>query len=71
MFLILQQEKMNQKHSKNIYHMNVTVNLTVKDVIEIKLGIKINIPVSVKFQEIVCARKILYLKSCYMRLWKW
>ena len=51
---------MDQKHSKNIYHMSVTVNLTVKDVIQIKLGIKINKHVSVKIQEKVYARKILF-----------
>ena len=59
-FNFIRKKKINQKHSKNIYHMNVTVNLTVKDVIQIKLGIKVNIRVSLKIQEKVCARKILF-----------
>ena len=54
---------MNKKNWQHIHHANVNVNLTVKNVIQIKFGIKINVDVSAKLQEKLCLKK-LYLGSC-------
>ena len=41
--------------------MNVNVSLMIKNVIQIKSGIKINVGASVKIQKnIVCARKVIF-----------
>ena len=51
---------MNQKHSQNIYHANVRVNLMIKNVIQIKKGITINVGVSAKVRKnIICPKKNL------------
>ena len=48
MFLIQEQEQMNQKINKT-YDANVNVNLMVKNVIQIKFEITITIDVNAKF----------------------
>ena len=51
---------MNQKHLKNTSHVNVNVNLTVKNVIQIKFGIMINVDVSAKIQEKMSSKKGIF-----------
>ena len=43
-----------------MYHENVNVNLTVENVIQIKFGITINVGVSAKIQEKMCAKKAIF-----------
>ena len=44
-----------------MYHANINVNLMVKNVIQIKIRISINIDVSAKFRKnIMCAKKIMF-----------
>ena len=42
-----------------MYHTNVNVNLIVKNVIQIKFEITINVDVSAKIQEKMCAKKVI------------
>ena len=42
---------MNQKHQKNIYHPNVNVTVMVKNVIQIKIGITINVHVNASLRK--------------------
>ena len=52
---------MNQKHQPKMYHANININLMVKNVIQIKIRITINIDVSAKFRKnIMCAKKIIF-----------
>ena len=44
-----------------MYHANININLMVKNVIQIKIRITINIDVSAKFRKnIMCAKKIIF-----------
>ena len=52
---------MNQKHQKNIYHPNVNVTVMVKNVIQIKIGITINVHVNASLRK-NNAWKRLYLE---------
>ena len=58
---------MNQKHKKNIYHVNVNVNLMVENVIQIKSGLMRNVDVSVK--NILYVKNIIFgtLQPCILR----
>ena len=48
-------------------HANVNLNWIVENVTRIEIEIKVNAGVSVKIpQKKTCARKRLYLESCYM-----
>ena len=38
----------------------------VKNVIQIKYGGTVSLDVSAKVQEKMCAKKVIYLESCYM-----
>ena len=40
--------------------MNVNVNMTVKNVIQIKYGITINVDMSGKIQEKICVKKVIF-----------
>ena len=52
---------MNRKHQQSIYHTNANVNLIVKNVIQIKNEIMINVIVSVRVWKcIMCAKKIIF-----------
>ena len=42
---------MNRKHEQSIYHVNVNVNLMVKNVTRIKTGITVNIGARLKIQK--------------------
>ena len=57
---------MSQKYLQITYHANLNVNLTVKNLIQIKSGITINVDASVKTKKKhrICKKK-LYLVSCY------
>ena len=57
---------MNQKHLKNTSHVNVNVNLTVKNVIQIKFGIMINVDVSAKIQEKMSSKKGIFAILLYV-----
>ena len=46
--------------------MNVNANFMVKNVIQIKYGGTVSLDVSAKVQEKMCAKKVIYLESCYM-----
>ena len=49
---------MSQKYLQITYHANLNVNLTVKNLIQIKSGITINVDASVKIKKnIVFAKK--------------
>ena len=52
---------MNQKHQKNIYHPNANVTVMVKNVIQIKIGITINVHVNASLRK-NNAWKRLYLE---------
>ena len=58
---------MNQKHKKNIYHVNVNLNLMVENVIQIKSGLMRNVDVSVK--NILYVKNIIFgtLQPCILR----
>ena len=56
----------NESKKKNIYHVNVNVNLMVENVTQIKNGIKINVSLSEKPKNTLCVQKKLYLWSWYM-----
>ena len=46
---------------KNIYHANMNVCVTVKNLSQIKSGIKIKVRVSVKIQKnILCLKKVIF-----------
>ena len=52
---------MNRKHQQNIHHVSVNVSLMVKNLIQIKSEIMINIGVSAKTQKgIMCIKKIIF-----------
>ena len=51
----------NESKKKNIYHVNVNVNLMVENVTQIKNGIKINVSLSEKSKNTLCVQKKLYL----------
>ena len=51
---------MNQKHYQSIYYVDVNIDLTGKNVIQINGGIAINVDVSVKISMTLC------WGSCYM-----
>ena len=52
---------MNQKYLQRMYHANVNVNSIVENVAIIKIGIMINVGVSVKIKKsIVRAKKIIF-----------
>ena len=56
-----------------MYHANVNVNLIVKNVPQIEIGITINVGASVKIKKKKkkhCVCKKLLLESCYMQLQK-
>ena len=52
---------MNQKRCQNMCHANVKVNLVVKNVIQIKSGITVDVIVSAKIQKHAVWKKF-YLK---------
>ena len=55
-----------------MYRANVKANLMVKNITQIKSEITINFSVSAKIQEnIMRAKKNVYLGPCYMYLRKW
>ena len=52
---------MSQKYLQITYHANLNVNLTVKNLIQIKSGITINVDASVKIKKnIVFAKKTIF-----------
>ena len=53
---------MKQKHSQNMYHANVNINLMVENLTQIKSGITINAEVSTKIKR-TFVKKCLYLES--------
>ena len=48
------------KTLKSLYHANVNVNLTERNVIQIKSGIMINANVSVKISKNMCVKKVIF-----------
>ena len=48
------------KTLKSLYHANVNVNLTERNVIQIKSGIMINANVSVKISKNMCVKKVMF-----------
>ena len=50
------------------YRVNINVNLTVKNVTQIKIGITLNIDVSVNYERTSCVQKKLFLESWFMLL---
>ena len=49
---------MNQKHYQSIYHVNVNIDLIEQNVIQINVGITINVDKSVK--NIIYVKKIMF-----------
>ena len=55
---------MNQKRCQNMCHANVKVNLVVKNVIQIKSGITVDVIVSAKIQKhAVCEKNFIWNSS--------
>ena len=52
---------MNQKHGQSLYHANLNVNLMEENVIQINVGITINVDVSVK--------NVIYVKNYDDYVW--